>query len=504
MSFEDLYKDSTSEQISNKNDSYSLLADSINEPDITNYCFFTNNNDKPIKGTGCSISMAIRSLKKDVINQKQIELKQKNDPGSILNLLNVNPILNSLKKIYCVLKTAENKFGLDNELTDFPYSELCYIISNSQDSETVRYAIDCFMASLKFNSELVSSKIESITDETIISLSKHMVSPDPLLSKSSIQFIGTLSQYSQSLFSHFYSVGFIKALEPHLPKSYAVYAITQLMDKCNDNQALELLFLLCKSVLITEDEITYRCFFRGVNIFTKKYGFDKIPEQISHKANDTDEANTITCKNLIFALMIYSLNNCSINYQLIYYIMEFCLFIPETEPPNILANLLGYLKDTSLIKDDPKLVILVSNVVIHFYPSWNAAIPNDFFPSLYDLITDISPEYHTSFAYANLIVVYHKIQFNRFDICVIELCTQYICCSEESFAKLCLYKIIDIIESFSKNDKMNELKSYLDILDTAHSNLQEQLENPELNNDKEIRILYILKRILCVFGNEEN
>lgn len=184
--------------------------------------------------------------------------------------------------------------------------------------------------------------------------------------------------------------------------------------------------------------------------------------------------------------------------------MEFCLFIPETEPPNILTNLLGYLKDSSLIKDDPKLVILVSNVVIHFYPSWNAAIPNGFFPSLYDLITAISPEYHTSFAYANLIVVYHKIQFNRFDICVIELCTHYICCSEESFAKLCLYKIIDIIESFSKNNKMNEMKSYLDILDTAHSNLQEQLENPELNNDKEIRILYILKRILCVFGNEEN
>lgn len=489
-----------------KNNYCFQFIDQSLESDIINYEFRPMHKGKEIRGSRFTISMAIKSLRNEL--EKECMKKELDDDhksfqktdkiGSISSILNdkTPPILISLENIFYFMNTAENRFGTNNSLSDFPYAELCYIISNMDDVRIIIGAIECLRMALKFDfdfdsdvDDLIKSKI---TEDAINSLENFMKSENTDLNKATINIISIINQLSENLCNQFCAAGLATALAPYVPHNLATFAIQSSMKKCSDEFSLKFLFLLFQAVTSTDDELIALHFFSGIDIFTCRFGFDSIPDQLSDE--EIDPGTIFECKNIIFVLLDHILST-SKRFDLISNLMKFCNKIPEENPPNILQYISEYITDDSFFVDDEThLIENISGVLIHFYNSWKDYIPRDFFINLYDLIKDSKVDFQISFAYAKIIVTYHQVELDQFDLNVVELCTRYICCSDVPFSHMCIlliYKIIRMIK-ISKPDEMLE---YIQILRDAQENLHTHLEDPDLNPDFEEIIRKILDEI---------
>lgn len=475
------YKNSLNDD--NKNNFYLQLADDTPDLDINNYDLRDYSkikfNFKEIEPL--TISNAIKALKNEVAKHSS----GKSDP--ILEIiLDVPPILQSLKNLNYIMETAKKTLGTEKDLNSFPYDEISYILSNIKDAETIIMAINCFEASLKFNSDSIESKL---TEEAINSLIKLMFSKDKKLSQSVILFIGNLNQYSSDLCEIFCSAGFAAALTPKFKEPYALFAIQYTITNCSFEHSFKFLFLLFKSFIDSEEEIILLYFYHIISIFSQRFKFDSIPELLSD--DEIEKDLEFDCKKIIFeSLKNYMSNPTSDN--LIINMVELCVYIPENYSLEIQQELLNYLTNQELIEKYPNLAENISIVIIKFYNQWKEYIQFDHLKNLYDFITEESINFKISFSYVKIIVTYYQIQSNDFDIAIVDLCARYICCSDGSFLSLCIGLINKIILNFGSN---SAIKFYqcVHILNLSRENLDNQITDPELNSDDALKIQFFLR-----------
>lgn len=464
------YKESKQKE-ADKSHLYFHFFDHPPNMNINNYNFLDQKKEEGESIEVLSISNAIESLKNELENKKLDSLSESDGTSIFQGLVQINELM----------KKAEIKFGYKN-ISDFPYLEISDIIANCANNDIKMSAIECLKMAIKFDSDSIESKI---TESAIISLEQMMNDDDEKLSNSAISLIGYINIYSQTLCEEFCLSGLITALIKHLPSFYAFFAVQTSIANCPSEFSLKFLFLLFKTVSNTYDEIIIEHFFHGILIFVAKYGIESLPDQITDE--EIEPAIKYECKNIIIQLLKCHIIN-SVRFSLVTSMVEFCSYIPDLYPIEIIPKLLQYLIDESLFELNPELVENISRLLILSSERCEKFIQRNFLKHLFKLIRDDLFDFRISFSYAKLIVVFHQIQLDDFDIYVIELCARYICCSENSFSTQCIILINEIINQFSIHGQLEKMVLCIQILNESRENLESRIEDPEISSCDEINI----------------
>lgn len=256
---------------------------------------------------------------------------------------------------------------------------------------------------------------------------------------------------------------------------------------CPAEFSLKFLFLLFISVLNTEDENILINFFDGISIFSRRFEFESIPEQLTD--SEILPEQVLECRKIISELIENNISKLT-NIRLILSIVEFCTLLPSEYPLNIHQNLFNCLTDQSLINQYPILAEKISIVAINFYNQWKDYFNSDFLSILYDFIIKDLIDFKTSFSYVKLMVKYYQIQTNDCDIDMVKLCARFIGCSDSSFLFLCIGLITEIIEKFSVSGQIDKAIQCYQVLNDFREDLESKIEDPDLE-PKEKRIIEI-------------
>ncbi|OHT10918.1 hypothetical protein TRFO_19595 [Tritrichomonas foetus] len=461
------------------------LVDDPTGIEIMNFQFFANKNIET-RGKGRTLADSITSFRNSL--QQQMKTKKAN-PISISNLLDVDLIFQSIESIKKCLLSIESKFGQSHLLTDFPYQELIFVIMNEDKPETVICSIECINYSLRFAGEPHQSLFNP---DFICYLFKLLNIQNTPFSMPILKLIGFLIQFNSELLIFCMQNNLINIVSQHLPKPFAVFVIQAALTVCSIEIANELLFYVFNTILQTEDEFVIKQVFHTLLIFAKRFGCTSIPEKIMQLSPQSQidgilqESENTSSIEIIYQTIAKYMHE-SLNFDLIYEILQFCLELPQLNPPNIFDKVIEYLLDDQL---KSKHRVAAAETIIHFHECWKQNITKENLSILMKMINEGNLDYKTNQAYSKLVIFFYEIDQNENCLDVLKICIDGINDQDTTFSSMCLAIILKIL---SEVKTPNLLSSCFEILNDSREYLLTQLDSGDLSDEKLEKVMVILK-----------